>query len=85
MIAEESHIDENFIAPQFRNKPELQFLNTFWPLPSMIFTALIYYFTQDYLWTGTLYITPMILCRLITLLFNVEYHPQHVCARECTY
>jgi len=74
MDIDESHVDERFVAAQFKNKPELEFLNKYWYLPAMVLNFALYC-TLGYTWMGCLYTVPMILCRLITLLFNVEYHP----------
>ena len=56
--------------------PELQFLDTFFHLPSaVLFTILEARFGRPFVVYSVF--TPMLMCRLVTLLFNVEYHPAH--------
>eukprot|EP01134_Creolimax_fragrantissima_P000846 CFRG0846T1 len=54
--------------------PELRFLDTYWFLPQMILHAILIP-TVGLSFTVCFITVPMLVCRLITLLFNVEYHP----------
>jgi stearoyl-CoA desaturase (delta-9 desaturase) len=54
--------------------PEIEFLDRFYLAPPcLVFTAIEAYFGRSIVVYSLL--LPMLFCRLITLLFNVEYHP----------
>jgi fatty-acid desaturase len=56
--------------------PELIFLDKYYLFPiAALFTLLEQQFGVDRTFIGYSLMLPMLLCRLITLLFNVEYHP----------
>jgi fatty-acid desaturase len=56
--------------------PELIFLDKYYLFPSaVLFTLLEQQFGVDRTFIGWSLMLPMLLCRIITLLFNVEYHP----------
>lgn len=62
--------------------PELQFLDKFHLAPatvlfSVLETANKYGYGTDRAFIAYSVLLPMLFCRLITLLFNVEYHPAH--------
>jgi stearoyl-CoA desaturase (Delta-9 desaturase) len=62
--------------------PELQFLDKFYLAPAAILFSLLekaseYGYGTDRAFIAYSVLLPMLFCRLITLLFNVEYHPAH--------
>jgi stearoyl-CoA desaturase (delta-9 desaturase) len=63
--------------------PELKFLDKYYLLPPvLLFTLLEQQFGVDRSFIAWSLMLPMLLCRIITLLFNVEYHPAHD-SRRC--
>eukprot|EP00121_Abeoforma_whisleri_P004866 Awhi_evm1s4405 len=75
MDMQESHIDKRYV-PKLLEFPELVLIDRFWFLPQVLLNVVIY----EYFGYSTMVCSnalPMLLCRLITLLFNVEYHPKH--------
>lgn len=75
LVSREEHIDWEFVK-RFQNFPELKLINDYYIIPTTLFQAAVCYYSS-YSFMICFSTLPMILCRLITLLFNVEYHPAH--------
>lgn len=71
----EMHIDEEFVG-SLGSFPELRVVGAVWWLWPLLFARAVYKFFGFY--NMVLYAsTPFLLARVVTLLFNVEYHPPH--------
>ena len=76
MAAKEFHPDLDWV-PKRMQTPEMLVLDSLWFVPP----ALVFFATaHTYSWhAAVLYVsTPMLLCRLATLWFNVEFHPAEI-------
>ncbi|PNH03724.1 Acyl-CoA Delta(11) desaturase, partial [Tetrabaena socialis] len=74
-------VDTTFVPMQFRKAPELWLLDSFWCVPVLAANLLVWHLAGYEAMIYCLYI-PMMLCRLITLGFNVGFHPMHKRAKE---
>jgi len=69
--------DRKFVAPHLM-VPELEFLDRYYLFPiAVAFTLLERQAGVERSFIACNVLIPMLFCRLITLLFNVEYHPAH--------
>lgn len=74
--AKEAHTDWQYISKLQSSLPELLMLEWLWLVPP-VFLNIMLYNSLGAVWMACMYTAPMLLCNLITLLFNVEYHPMH--------
>ena len=72
MMEYEQHIDIQFVE-KLMKYPELLIVDKYWYLFPWTIWVVSYIYTGMYN-TCVFFIAPMIGCRLVTLLFNVEYH-----------
>lgn len=75
MAYEEDKIDHDFVT-KLMSFPELVLVNNFCLVPGVLLNLALLYLAGP-MWMVCLYTFPMMLCAVITLLFNVEYHPAH--------
>jgi len=73
MTAKETTIDSEYIG-DLLSFPELRVLERVWMVPPMVLNAWVGYAAGPHAMV-CLITLPMLLCNLITTLFNVEYHP----------
>ena len=71
----ESHTDDEFVT-KLMTYPEMLVLDWLWMFPMML-THLAIYKALGPQWMICLATMPMLISNLVTLLFNVEFHPQH--------
>ncbi len=72
MMKKEQVIDHEFVS-KFMSYPELVLVNKFWYILPWTIWIVSYIYNGLYN-TCVIFIAPMLGCRLVTLLFNVEYH-----------
>lgn len=74
MAEEEYLVDSDFVT-KLESFPELMFVDRFFfVVPLLVNLGLLK--AVGPMWTVCTYTFPMMLCAIITLLFNVEYHPK---------
>jgi len=71
----EALVDDEYVT-KLQSFAELRALECLWMIPSLALNAVLLFSLGPH-WMISLYTVPMVLCNLITLLFNVEYHPAH--------
>lgn len=77
----EQKIDREYVT-QYFEYPELILLDHLWFLIPTL-TSMVAYSQYGFHFMVTHVSTPMFLCRMITLLFNCEYHPPHESSKTC--
>lgn len=77
LAPKETAVDTAFVPLPFRNHPELWLLDSFWMLPVVGANLLVWQATGSYEAMVYCMYLPMFMCRLITLGFNVGFHPRH--------
>jgi len=75
MSHKEAALDSDFIV-KLASYPELRILDRLWMVPPLLANAAVLNLAGGHVMICACTL-PMLLCNLITLLFNVEYHPGH--------